>query len=48
MWYIMLIDLWILKNPCIPGIKPMASRTMKEYIYAVLSHQIYGNLLQPP
>ena len=22
MWCIMLIDLWILKNPCIPGIKP--------------------------
>ena len=22
MWYITLIDLWILKNPCIPGIKP--------------------------
>ena len=21
-WYITLIDLWILKNPCIPGIKP--------------------------
>ena len=21
MWYITLIDLWILKNPCIPGIK---------------------------
>ena len=22
MWHITLIDLWILKNPCIPGIKP--------------------------
>ena len=22
MWYNTLIDLWILKNPCIPGIKP--------------------------
>ena len=22
MWWITLIDLWILKNPCIPGIKP--------------------------
>jgi len=22
MWYITLINLWILKNPCIPGIKP--------------------------
>ena len=22
MWCITLIDLWILKNPCIPGIKP--------------------------
>ena len=26
MWYITLIDLQILKNPCIPGIKPTWSR----------------------
>ena len=28
MWCITLIDLQILKNPCIPGIKPMWSRCM--------------------
>ena len=28
MWYITLIDLWILKNPCIPGIKPTWSWCM--------------------
>ena len=28
MWYITLIDLWILKNPCLPGIKPTWSWCM--------------------
>ena len=28
MWCITLIDLWILKNPCIPGIKPTYSWSM--------------------
>ena len=28
MWCITLIDLWILKNPCIPGIKPTWSWCM--------------------
>ena len=28
MWCITLIDLWILKNPCIPGIKPTCSWCM--------------------
>ena len=28
MWYITLIDLWILKNPCTPGIKPTWSWCM--------------------
>ena len=28
MWCIILIDLWILKNPCIPGIKPTWSWCM--------------------
>ena len=28
MWCITLIDLWILKNPCIPGIKPTWSSCM--------------------
>ena len=28
MWWITLIDLWILKNPCIPGIKPAWSWCM--------------------
>ena len=33
MWCITLIDLWILKNPCIPGIKPTWSWYMIFLIY---------------
>ena len=33
MWCITLIDLWILKNPCIPGIKPTWSLCMILIVY---------------
>ena len=34
MWLITLIDLWILKNPCIPGIKPKEEDITIVNIYA--------------
>lgn len=34
--------------PCCTLIRPLESRTVRESIFVVLSHKIWGNLLQEP
>ena len=42
MWYITLIDLQILKNPCIPGIEPTWSRCM---IFLICYWMLFARVL---
>ena len=42
MWCITLIDLWLLKNPCIPGIKPTWSWCM---IFLICSWILFARIL---
>ena len=44
MWYITLIDLWTLKNSCIPGMNPISSWRMLFLMYCWI--QIAGILLR--
>ena len=42
MWCITLIDLWVLKNPCIPGIKPTWSWCM---IFVICCWILFARIL---